>query len=109
MRIDYQEPDAEKTSITPARSIAVIDPFAELRTYAHSDLIGKERAVTEALCDADGKLPIVDLAVMKGVDWDDHIKGFETVQRGLNRKLKPFGWRLIRKNNSACLKALPAS
>jgi hypothetical protein len=79
------------------------DPYADLRDFARSRLKGQERAVIEALCDAGGELPIADLAVVDGVDWDDPFQGFKDAQRWLNLKLKQIGWRLERRNNAGFL------
>jgi hypothetical protein len=79
------------------------DPHAELRNFASKELKGKERAVIEALCDSKGDLPIADLAVKEGVDWDDPFQGFKDAQRRLNPKLKKLGCQLRRRNNAAIL------
>ncbi|HMP00939.1 MAG TPA: hypothetical protein PKC45_00430 [Gemmatales bacterium] len=84
------------------------DPFADLRQYARAELKGQERAVIEALCDAGGELPIADLAVKRGVGWDDVNKGFESAQRRLNPKIKKQRWKLTRQNNAARLTDIPA-
>ena len=79
------------------------DPFADLRRFARTKLKGQERAVIEALCDAGGELPIADLAVKDGVDWNDEFDGFKNAQRRLNPKLKRICWRLSRQSNAATL------
>lgn len=79
------------------------DLYETLRQFARADLKGQERAVIEALCDADGELPIADLAVMEGVGWQDPFDGFKGAQRRLNPKLKPHRWRMERRNNAAYL------
>jgi len=79
------------------------DPFAEPRAFARRELKGKERAVIEALCAAGGELPIPDLGVNDGVDWDDPFEGFKGVQRRTKDKLKRVGFRLERHANTARL------
>jgi hypothetical protein len=86
-------------------------PHADLRDFARKNLKGKEQAVIEALCDANGERPIADLVIKAGlgwVGWDGQTKGFKNVQRRLNPKLKPEGWRLERRKNAATLLRLKA-
>jgi hypothetical protein len=82
------------------------DRWKALRDFAGCELKGQERAVIEALCDADGQLKTADLGVKGGVNWSDAKKQFKDAQRRLNPKLKALGWRLIRNNNAAVLTAL---
>jgi hypothetical protein len=77
--------------------------FGELRQYARKQLKGQERAVIEALCDSHGELPIPDLALKDGVEWDDPFQGFKDVRYRLKPKLKRKGWQLERQNNAARL------
>jgi len=79
------------------------DAYTKLRQFAREDLKGQERAVVEALCDADGELQIADLAVKDGVGWDDPFEGFKNAQKRLNPKLKRIGCTLTRQNNAAKL------
>jgi hypothetical protein len=79
-------------------------PFADLRQFARAELKGQERAVIDALCDANGEMRIADLAVKDGVGWDNPFQGFRNAQQRLNRKLKPRRWRLARQNSAAQLK-----
>lgn len=81
----------------------VADPYAALRAFARNRLKGQERAVMEALCDAGGELPIADLALKDGLDWDNEFEGFKNAQKRLNPKLKRIGWTLARQNNAAKL------
>jgi hypothetical protein len=84
------------------------DAFAALREFAHNNLKGQERAVIEALCDANGELPIANLAHKKGVNWDRPFPMFKYAQDRLNKekpkpKIKKIGWRLDRVDNNAKL------
>jgi len=79
------------------------DAYAELRAFAHANLKGQERAVIEALCDAGGELPIADLAVKHGVDWDNPFQGYRNAQTRLKSRLKRCGWTLVRQSNAAWL------
>ena len=83
------------------------DTYADLRQFARA-LKGQERAVIEALCDAGGELPLGDLAVKDGVDWEDPKGQFKNAQDRLNDKLPAQGWRLIRHNNTAKLISVEA-
>ncbi len=78
-------------------------PFDTLRSFAAARLKGQERAVIEALCDANGELPIADLAVKEGVDWTDSIQGFKNSRNRLTPKLRKQGWRLRQQNLNAKL------
>lgn len=93
-----QTPKVEIASAPPA------DEFAALRQFACDELKGQERAVLEAVCESRGKLPIADLAVRKGVDWDDVFQGFKDAQRRLNPKLKQRMFTISRQDNCAVLK-----
>jgi hypothetical protein len=84
------------------------DKFAELLTFARDNLKGQERAVIEALCASNGELPIPDLAVKNGVNWEDAFKGFKNAQDRLNPKLKATGWKLTRLENKAKLTPMKA-
>lgn len=79
------------------------DPYADLRRFARYELKGQERAVVDALCGEGGEVSIADLAVKEGVGWGDPFQGFKDARRRLNTKLKPQGWRLERRNNTAYL------
>lgn len=79
------------------------DAFADLRRFARDSLIGQGRAVVEALCDAGGSVPIVDLAIRDGIKWGDPFQGFKDCQRRLKPKLKARCWRLTRQGNAARL------
>ncbi len=83
------------------------DPFAELRRFARDDLKGQERAVIDAVCEAGGELPIAELAIVAGVNWDDPQQGFKAAQRRLNPKLKKRLFRIRRRNNAAILIPIP--
>jgi hypothetical protein len=91
----------------PQEDTSPTDPpneFADLLTFARDKpLIGKELAVIEALCRSKGTLPIADLAIKKGVNWEDPKQGFKDVQRRLKPKLKRLGWDLVRQSNAANL------
>ncbi|MFO0847312.1 MAG: hypothetical protein U0871_01960 [Gemmataceae bacterium] len=79
-----------------------VDRFSALRAFAASrPLIGIERAVVDALCDAGGELKIADLGVKDGADFNNPFEQFRGAQRRLNPKLKPQGWKLKRCNNAA--------
>ena len=84
------------------------DAYAALRCFSRTKLKGQERAVLEALCNANGRLPICDLAVKDGVGWDDEIQGFKDVQRRLKPKLKQQGWTLARQDGAASLNSIGA-
>lgn len=84
----------------------VVDPFAGLREFARNQLKGQERAVIEALCSAGGEMPIADLAVKGGIDWDNEVEGFRNAQKRLNPKLKKIGWTMVRHDNAANLKQI---
>ena len=81
------------------------DPYAELRAFARNRLRGQERAVLEALCDANGELSIVDLATKSGVNWTKAKEQFKDVRRRLNPKLNKRRWILNRVDNTAKLGA----
>jgi len=72
------------------------DPYAAIRQFARTNLKGQERAVIEAICDTGGELPLADLTVTAGVEWECPKKGFEGVQRRLKDRLRRHGWTLIR-------------
>jgi hypothetical protein len=69
-------------------------PFDALRLFARNTLRGQERAAIEALCDAGGTMPIADLAIKVGVNWDDAFQGFKDTRRRLAPKLKRIDWLL---------------
>lgn len=80
------------------------DAYTEVRQFARAQLKGIERALIEALCDADGELPLADLAFKTGVDWEDPVQNFAGAQRRLKPKLHPLGWELRRRNNGGILR-----
>jgi hypothetical protein len=69
-------------------------PYDLLMHFARTELVGKERAVIEALCEAGGRILKSSLGVKQGVDWDDADEGFRNAQRRLNPKIQPLGYRL---------------
>jgi hypothetical protein len=79
------------------------DPFAELKAYAKENLRKIEQSLVVVLCDFGGRLPIDDLRLKDGIDWDNATTGFKDAQTRLNKKLKRLKWRLIRESNMACL------
>jgi hypothetical protein len=97
--------DAEKAKQSKGGAPPV-DPYANLRAFARDVLKGQERAVIEALCDAQGELRIADLAVKAGIGWDDPFEGFKNAQGRLAPKLRKVDWILRRVNNSAKLSAI---
>ena len=77
------------------------DAYAELRRLAR-DLSKQERAVTEALCDVGGELPLADVKTL--CDWQDPIESaWNSLRTRLNKKLEPHGWTLKTKGRAARL------
>ncbi len=79
------------------------DPFADLRAFARRKLKGQELTTVEALCNAGGELPLADLALVEGIEWQDPILGFANVSRRLKPKLNKVGFLVFRQNNTARL------
>jgi hypothetical protein len=78
------------------------DPFVDLRRFARTELKGQERAVIEALCDANGELSLAD--VKARCDWQDPIESsWNSLRTRLNKKLGRLRWRLITRDRTARL------
>ena len=74
------------TSATP-------DPFALLRQFARDRLKGSQRRVLEALCDANGELPLETVGGICG--WMRPIESaWGSLRSNLNQKLRPLGWQI---------------
>jgi hypothetical protein len=87
----------------------LVDAYTELRQFADDELPTLQRAVVMALCDAKGRLPLEDLALCKGVDWDDAVAGWKNVKRKLDPKLNKRKFKLYRKRNCAFLRPIKSS
>ena len=80
------------------------DPFADVRAFANDELTGKERRVVLALADAGGVLPLSELAVADGVDWNwPAVNAWNSLRHRVNAKLDGAGWVLGRRDNAARL------
>jgi hypothetical protein len=79
--------------------------FAELLKFAEKNAIkGNERLALELICKNGGTLPIKDIAIEESINWPEpYDDSWKSLQGRVNKKIKPQGWKLSRRNNKAVL------
>jgi len=89
-----------------ARTKATPDPFYALRALVKTlRLKGNEADTVLAICDANGAVPIANLAFQ--FTWDSPADNWNSTRKRLNDKVAKHGWRFSTSDGSATVEQIP--